>query len=67
MPTKIALFPLLSRAFNTGMAGITFTLSSKTSTGGNYNILGCGGNQPINAILTGPVAVQSSGTSNGCF
>jgi hypothetical protein len=67
MPIKIGLFPLLSRIYSTGMSGITFTLSSKVNSGGNFNILGAGGNQPINAIFTGAVSVISSGTANSAF
>jgi hypothetical protein len=67
MPTRVALFPLLSKHFTTDLTGVTFTLSSKTATGGHAVILGQGGNIPLNAVLTSAVSVQASGTSNGCF
>jgi hypothetical protein len=65
---KIPLFPLLSKPLTTGMGGITFTLSGKTTKNDDSGpVIGQGGNKPISIILTGPVSVTSSQTSNGCF
>jgi hypothetical protein len=66
MPVRIQLF-FPDMTFVSDLSGVTFTLSSKTSTGGRNDVIGRTIRAVFNAVLTGPTSVLSSGTSNTCF